>query len=69
MNQDRPCNEDYCDRYSEILEHLEDSFAELPDQIADVLMEFAFLDIEQYNQVKDSINQILTDSLKYILNN
>ncbi len=59
-------NECTCEEYLDIKERIEDSFETLPDQITDALTEFVWVDSDQYEEIRDVVNAILTDSLNYI---
>jgi hypothetical protein len=47
-------------------DRVEDSFETLRDKIADAVTEFVWVDSDQYEEIRDVVDAILTDSLNYI---
>ncbi len=66
MDCEKPCKECTCEEYLEIKDRVEDSFETLRDKIADAVTEFVWVDSDQYEEIRDVVDAILTDSLNYI---
>lgn len=67
MDCEKPCNECTCEEYLEMKDRVEDSFEALLDKITDAITIIVWVDSDQYEEIRDDVDALLTDSLNYII--